>query len=52
MKIRFRRILRFVAALGPAILKVLGVKRGTVADEAVKAAQKADEILPPEKPQQ
>ena len=49
MKIRLRKILHAVAKIGPAVLALIGVKKGTVADNAVKVAEKADEVLPPEK---
>jgi len=48
VKIHLRKILHAIAKIGPAVLRLAGVKGGTVADEAVKTAQKADEVLPPD----
>ncbi len=48
MKIRFRKILHYVAALGPAVLRLAGVKRNTVAANVVKIAEEADKVLPQE----
>lgn len=48
MKIRLRRLIHYVAALGPAILRLVGVKRNTVAANVVEVAKEADAVLPKE----
>lgn len=48
MKLPFRKILRYVAALGPAILRLAGIKKHTVAADVVEIAKEADKILPKE----
>jgi len=48
VKIRLRKIVHFVAALGPSVLRLLGVRKGTVASDAVDVAKEADKVLPPE----
>jgi len=49
VKIRLRKILHAISQVGPAVLALFGVKKGTVADNAVKVVGKVDEVLPPEK---
>ena len=49
MKIRLRRLIHYVAALGPSILRLVGVKNSkTVAANVVEAAKTADNVLPKE----
>jgi hypothetical protein len=48
VKIRLRRLIHYVAALGPAILRLVGVRKGTVAADAVEVAKTADAVLPKE----
>lgn len=43
-----RRILRFIAKIGHPILRVLGVKKGTVADKVADGAEIVDGALPEE----
>ena len=50
MKISLRKLIRYVAAIGPAILRLAGVKSKTVAAKAVDVVVEADKILPPPKP--
>jgi hypothetical protein len=46
--VKLRKLLHYVAALGPAVLRLVGVKKNTVAADVVEVAQEADKVLPPE----
>jgi len=45
---KLRRLLHYVAALGPSILRLVGVKPKTVAANVVEVAQEADKVIPQE----
>lgn len=44
-----RRRVHDIALLRP-LVRILGIKRGTVVDKATEAAEVVDKVLPPEKP--
>lgn len=46
---KLRKILGFVAKVGHPLLRILGVKKGTVADKVSEAAEVIDKNLPPSK---
>ena len=45
---KIRKLIHYVAALGPALLRLAGVKRNTVAANVVEVAKEADTVLPKE----
>lgn len=45
-----RRLLHYLAELGPGVLRLLGVRKGTVASDVVDVARDGDRVLPPEAP--
>ena len=46
MKINLRKALHVFALLGRPIMRIFGVKKGSVADKAAEAAEVADKVLP------
>jgi len=48
--VKFLRILRdavkYIAAVGPVTLQILGIKGGSVAGKVVEGASKIDPVLP------
>jgi len=45
-----RKILSWLALLGQPLLRLFGVRRGTVAEDAVKVIETVDKALPPAPP--